>query len=198
VVVHGARPLFTNGSLRVTGAALRLRLALGQADEKLTAKGDPIAGSPLAVRRRRGTRALCAAVCVLLLALAATGAASAATASNVVYYGGTAYQPKSLPIRQHGYYRHVSLHNLVWAGWGEPQATAQGTFTYQFCVEENCSTAVFFDEPAVVVLAGVESCRGRMSYTTLALTINGSMPDESFKGYRTTVAACRRRHSSGR
>ncbi|HXA91757.1 MAG TPA: hypothetical protein VNU73_00820 [Steroidobacteraceae bacterium] len=135
---------------------------------------------------------------VLFLTLAMTGAASAATDTSSVYYSGIAYQPKSLPIKQHGYYRHVSLHNLVWTDWGQPQATAQGTFTYQFCVEESCSTAVFFDEPAEVVLAGMESCRGRMSYTTLALTINGSMPDESFKGYRRTVGACRRHHSGGR
>jgi hypothetical protein len=106
-------------------------------------------------------------------------------------------QPSRLAIKRHGYYHNVSVHGLQWTNWGTPQATAAGTFTYQFCVEESCSVAPFFDEPVVVTLSAIERCRGRSSYTTLALQVNGSMPDESFKGFRTSVAACPRHRSGG-
>jgi hypothetical protein len=145
--------------------------------------------------RRGGVRPL---VCGLLAALIAVGASSAALGSSTVYYAGTQYQPHRLAIKPHGYYHNVSLHGLQWTNWGASQATAQGTFTYQFCVKESCSVAPFFDEPVVVTLSAIESCRGRSSYTTLALQINGSMPDESFKGFQTSVGACPRRRASGR
>ncbi len=140
-------------------------------------------------------------------ASAAVGAAPSAEGStsaaergaSAVYYAGTRYQPRRFAIKPHGYYHNVSVHGLRWTGWGASQATADGTFTYQFCVDESCSVAPFFDEPVVVTLSQIKRCRnGRSSYTTLALTIDGSMPDESFKGFQTSVAACPRRRSSGR
>jgi hypothetical protein len=171
-VYSEGRHRFTNGSHADGAGSSRLRSTLG--------------------RRLRSL------ACVLLLALVASATALAATSSSTVYYAGNQYQPKRLPVKRHGYYRNVSLHGLLWSSWGGSQTTAEGTFTYQFCVEEKCSLAPFFDEPAVVVLGGIESCHGRKSYTTLALTIDGSMPDESFKGFRTIVGACPPRRSSGR
>jgi hypothetical protein len=134
------------------------------------------------------------------VAASAEGSKSAAgQGASTVYYAGTQYQPRKLAIKPHGYYHNVSVHGLQWTDWGAPQATADGTFTYQFCVEESCSVAPFFDEPVVATLSQIKRCRdGRSSYTTLALTINGEMPDESFKGFQTSVAACPRRRSSGR
>lgn len=138
------------------------------------------------------------AVAALLAALIAIGASPAAMGSTTVYYAGTLQQPRALAIKPHGYYHNVSVRGLQWTDWGAPQATAAGTFTYQFCVEESCSVAPFFDKPVVVALGAIERCRGRPSYTVLALQIDGSMPDESFKGFRTSVSACPRHRSSAR
>jgi hypothetical protein len=131
------------------------------------------------------------------VALIASGTSSVAQGSSTVYYAGTQYQPREVAIKPHGYYHNVSVHGLQWTNWGAPQATAQGTFTFQFCVKESCSVSPFYDEPVVVGLSGIERCRGRSSYTVLALTINGAMPDESFKGFRTSVGACPRHRASG-
>jgi hypothetical protein len=100
-------------------------------------------------------------------------------------------QPGRLAIKPHGYYSHISVHNLTWSGWGQPQAVAKGTFTFQFCVQESCAVSPFYDEPVTVTLSGLKRCRARLSYTTLALSIEGPLPDSSFKTYRTSVASCR-------
>ncbi len=155
-------------------------------------------GTPLVSARARRLFGGALLGASLLAALVAIGASSAAMGSSTVYYAGTGPQPRTLAIKPHGYYHNVSLRRLQWTDWGAPQATAEGIFTYQFCVEESCSVAPFFDEPVLVTLSTIEGCRGRSSYTTLALQINGSMPDESFKGFRTTVSACPRHRSSGR
>jgi hypothetical protein len=140
----------------------------------------------------------------LLAALLApgSGAASAAPApgSSVVapalapgpsaVYAENQIQPARLPIKPHGYYSHTSLHNLTWTNWGQPTATARGTFTFQFCVEESCSVSPFYDEPALVTLSAIQQCRARLSYTTLSLEVQATLPDSSFTGYRTSVSAC--------
>lgn len=153
---------------------------------------------PVASARARRLRGYALPVAALLAALIAIGAPPAAMGSGTVYYEGALQQPRTLAIKSHGYYRNVSVHGLQWTAWGAPQATAAGTFTYQFCVEESCSVAPFFDEPVVVTLSTIEHCRGRSSYAMLALQINGSMPDESFNGFRMSVSACPRRRSSAR
>jgi hypothetical protein len=129
---------------------------------------------------------------VEVLASTSSAPSGAAGAAGTVYVEGSYYQPHRLSIKRHGYYHNVSIHDLTWSGWGEPQATAHGTFTYQFCVKESCSVSPFYDEPVTVTLSGIGHCRGRLLYTTLALDIEGSMPDSSFQGYRASVGSCRR------
>lgn len=97
-------------------------------------------------------------------------------------------QPAALQIKQHSYYRHVSAHNLLWSGWGAPTATAQGTFTFQFCVEESCSVSPFYDESVVVTLSAIGHCGAHPAYTSLQLEASGTLPDSSFKSYRTSLA----------
>lgn len=161
------------------------------------------------MRSSRGRRLLGCALAGLLagagalpsattaVAEAAPGSSSPAQVAGAVTVEGRV-QPSKLAIRRHGYYHNVSAHNLVWSNWGQAQATAQGTFTFQFCVDESCSVSPFYDEPVVVALSGIGRCHGRLSYTTLALDVEASMPDSSFERYRTTVGACRRRDFRGR
>ena len=106
-------------------------------------------------------------------------------------------QPVTLQIKPHSYYRHVSVHNLAWTGWGAPSTTAQGTFTFQFCVEESCSVSPFYDESVVVTLSTIGHCGGRSVYTSLQLEASGTLPDSSFKSYRMSLA-CPKRHSLAR
>ncbi len=129
------------------------------------------------------------------------GAVSPSLPASSTVYVENQYQPNRLPIKPHGYYNSTSVHNLVWTDWGQATTTASGTFTFQFCVEESCSVSPFYDEPVVVSLSGIARCGSRLIYTTLALDIEATLPDSSFKGYRTSVAACakprpraRRRH----
>jgi hypothetical protein len=129
------------------------------------------------------TRLLVAA-CMLALTVATT--AQAATAVYVENHS----QPSRLSIKPHGYYSHTSLQGLSWSGWGEPTTTAHGNFIFQFCVEENCTVSPFYAEPVVVTLSGIQRCHTRLAYTLLALDVEAELPDSSFKGYRTSVAAC--------
>ena len=158
----------------------------------------------------RATRTCALLVCLLALlaglgsialhaarSSAAVGSAATASASSPVYVNSRS-QPARLPIKQHGAYRHLSVHDLVWVGWGQPQAKATGVFTYQFCLTERCSVSPFYDVPAVVRLSAIKRCGARRSYTTLALTVEGSTPDSSFKGFRMSVATCPKRSPSAR
>jgi hypothetical protein len=109
-------------------------------------------------------------------------------------YVDNQYQPTRLSIKPHGYYSATSVHNLLWTDWGQATTTARGVFTFQFCVEESCSVSPFYDEPVVVSLSGIARCRTRLIYTTLALSVEATLPDNSFKGYRTSVGACATPH----
>jgi hypothetical protein len=115
--------------------------------------------------------------------------ASSPAASSTVYVENQD-QPTRLPIKPHGYYASTSVHNLVWSDWGQATTTARGTFTFQFCVEESCSVSPFYDEPVSVSLSGIQRCRSQLIYTTLALDVEATLPDSSFKGYRTSVGVC--------
>ncbi len=128
--------------------------------------------------------ALAAALAAPMLAAAASSAASAVYAEN-------RSQPQRLTIKPHGYYSSVSIHNLRWTNWGQPTASAQGTFTFQFCVHESCSVSPFYDEPVAVSLTQIKRCRARLSYTVLTFNVQGALPDPSFKTYRTSLGACR-------
>jgi len=149
------------------------------------------------MRPERATRLL---GCALIGVLAGTGTAGAlaarsrdegrAAGASSVYISGR-YRPGRLPIRPHGYYHHLSVHNLAWSSWGGPTAVAKGTFTFQFCIHENCAVSPYYDEPVTVTVGTIKRCRGRQSYTTLALDVEGPTPDSSFMGYRTSVG-CRR------
>jgi hypothetical protein len=121
--------------------------------------------------------------------LAAEGASSPA-ASSAVY---TETQPVRLTIKPRSYYSHVSVHNLAWTNWGATTATAQGTFTFQFCVEESCSVSPFYDESAAVTLTAIKRCGTHPSYTILQLEVSGTLPDTSFRSYRTSLACPTRR-----
>jgi hypothetical protein len=159
----------------------------------------------------RSSRARCLLGCALACLLAgaevlpsapaaaaddAAASPSAARAADAVTVEGRVH-PSRLAIKRHGYYYNVSAHNLAWSGWGQAQTTGQGTFTFQFCVEESCSASPFYDEPVVVVLSAIKRCRGRLSYTTLTLDVEASMPDSSFKGYRASLGSCPGRGSRG-
>jgi len=138
------------------------------------------------------------AVALALSALATTPvAANPPPSASSAVYAENRYQPQQLKIRPHGYYRHVSIHNLQWSNWGQPTATAHGTFTFQFCVHESCSVSPFYDEPVAASLTQIKQCRGRLSYTVLAFDVEGPVPDPSFKSYRTSLGACRTRSSGG-
>lgn len=145
---------------------------------------------------RRSLAGLLAGACVLPGAALAAGRAVARPAvtqpSPTVTAGGRA-EPASLAVKRHGHYYHVSVHNLTWSDWGQASATAKGTFTFQFCIEESCSVSPFYDEPAVVALSGLKSCEGRLSYTVLALSVEAALPDSSFTHYRTSFGPCRAR-----
>jgi hypothetical protein len=132
--------------------------------------------------------------------LAATSPSSSfsppSTASSAVFAENRS-QPQKLTVKAHGYYRSVSLHNLQWANWGQPTATARGTFTFQFCVHESCSVSPFYDEPVSLMLTQIKSCRARLSYTVLTFNVEGPLPDQSFKSYRTSLGVCRPPSSGG-
>jgi hypothetical protein len=125
----------------------------------------------------------------------AVGAGAPAPPSAV--YANNQYEPSVLAIKPHGHYSHISVHNLVWADWGQPTATAHGILTFQFCVHESCSVSPFYDEPTAVSLGAIKRCRARFSYTTLALDVEGPLPDPNFKAYRTVVGVCSKRRSRG-
>jgi hypothetical protein len=118
-------------------------------------------------------------------------------ASSAVY-AENRYQPPTLTVKPHGYYNHVSIHNLTWTDWGQATASAHGTFTFQFCVHESCSVSPFYDEPVAVSLTHIERCRARLSYTVLTFNVEGPLPDPSFKTYRMSLGACQQRSSGGR
>jgi hypothetical protein len=126
--------------------------------------------------------------------LSAARASSSPTAASAVYLES---QPAVLTIKPHSYYSHLSVHNLTWSNWGAPTATAQGTFTFQFCVEESCTVSPFYDESAAVTLTTVKPCGTHPSYTALQLEVSGTLPDSSFKSYRTSLA-CPTRHTATR
>lgn len=138
---------------------------------------------------------------LLVAATAAVGAKAASprppSAASAVY-AEDHYQPRTLAIKPHGYYSHVSVHNLLWVNWGQARTAARGTFTFQFCVQESCSVSPFYDEPVVVSLTAIKRCRGRLSYTELSLQVEGQLPDSSFRTYRTSLGVCRQRSSGGR
>lgn len=141
----------------------------------------------------------------LVLALAATlvlaaGSASASYASlaSSAVYAENRSQPRALDIKSHGFYDNVSVHSLQWTNWGQPTASARGIFTFQFCVHESCSVSPFYDEPVSVSLSQIKPCRARLSYTVLRLNVEGPLPDQSFKAYQTSLAACRPQSSAGR
>jgi hypothetical protein len=117
--------------------------------------------------------------------LSTAGAVSTPIAASAVYLET---QPTALAVKPHSYYSHVSVHNLTWSNWGAPTATAQGTFTFQFCVEESCTVSPFYDESAAVTLTAVKPCGTHPSYTALGLEVSGTLPDTSFKSYRTSLA----------
>ncbi len=122
--------------------------------------------------------------------LVAAGASPSPAASSAVY---TETQPVRLAIKPHSYYSHVSVHNLAWTDWGAPTAMAQGTFTFQFCVEESCSVSPFYDESTAVTLTAIGRCGTHPSYTILQLEVSGTLPDTSFRSYRTSLACPTRR-----
>ncbi len=127
----------------------------------------------------------------------AQSASSSPSASSAVYVESQ-QQPTRLTIKPHSYYSHVSAHNLVWTNWGQATTTAQGTFTFQFCVEESCSVSPFYDDPVVVTLGAVKRCGPRLSYTALQLEVSGAtLPDTSFKKYQTNLG-CPKRPADGR
>lgn len=132
----------------------------------------------------------CGAMLVLLAGLSSMALANAATVrparvSNQI-------QPQRMRIKPHGYYHHTSVFGLRWSGWGQATATATGTFTFQFCVEESCSVSPTFVDPATVALSGLRRCRGRLSYTRLALHVEGLLPDTNFSGFHARLAgSCR-------
>jgi hypothetical protein len=112
--------------------------------------------------------------------------------------GGNQSQPSHLRIAPHGYYRNTQLFGLHWSGWGQSSATATGTFSFQFCVEESCSVSPFFVDPAVVVLDRIGRCRGRLLYTRLRLHVEGQLPDASFGAFHTSIGRCHGRASRRR
>ncbi len=126
----------------------------------------------------------------LCVGLALSAVSWAASPAGTVSVSGQ-IQPRQLPIRPHGYYHSTSLFGLQWSSWGRATATARGTFTFQFCVEESCSVSPVFVDPAAVALSGMKRCRGRLSYTELALHVEGLLPDASFDRFRAKVGACR-------
>jgi|GEM_PF-4059153 len=132
-----------------------------------------------------------------LLAVSAIMVPAAVAGSGVVR-AENGSQPQRLTVRSHGYYRTVSVHNLQWAGWGQATAVAHGTFTFQFCVHESCSVSPFYDEPAAIFLTQVKRCGGRPFYTVLKFNVEGPLPDQTFKTYRTSLGACRPQSSGGR
>jgi len=113
-------------------------------------------------------------------------------------YAENRYQPQQLSVKSHGYYSHVSVHNLRWSTWGQATTTSQGTFTFQFCVHESCSVSPFYDEPVVVSLTRIKRCGTRLSYTVLTFNVEGPLPDQTFKTYRRSLGACRPQSSGGR
>lgn len=122
----------------------------------------------------------------------ATAAAPPGPSASTAVFTESA-QPATLQIKPHSYYRHVSVHNLTWSGWGAPTATAPGTFTFQFCVEESCSVSPFYDESVAVTLSAIGHCGAHPAYTSLQLEVSGTLPDSSFRSYRTSLACPRRR-----
>jgi hypothetical protein len=176
------------------GALPAALLAIGAIAFASAASALPLASVPSAVPV--AAPALSPAF-VLSAVPASIAAAPTPTAAPAVYVENQA-QPTRLPIKPHGYYSNTSIHNLSWSNWGQATATARGTFTFQFCVEESCSVSPFYDEPVLVTLSNIQRCRSRLSYTTLALDVQATLPDSSFKGYRTSVAACAKSRSHAR
>ncbi len=140
-------------------------------------------------------------IAVLLVLAAAVGPIATAGASSTPTAGSAVFlesQPAVLAIKPHSYYSHLSVHNLTWSNWGAPTATAQGTFTFQFCVEESCTVSPFYDESAAVTLTAVKPCGTHPSYTALGLEVSGTLPDTSFKSYQTSLACPTRRAATRR
>jgi hypothetical protein len=127
----------------------------------------------------------------LLLPSATALAASSPVASSAVY-AESRQQPTQLQVKPRGHYSHVSVQDLKWSAWGQATTSAHGTLTFQFCFEESCSVSPFYAEPVTVSLSRIQSCRARRSYTLLALDVEGPLPEESFKTYRTSLAACQK------
>jgi hypothetical protein len=130
-----------------------------------------------------------------LVALVAAQAASAAPATpppaaSAAVYAENLVQPSRLKVKPRGHYSHVSVQDLQWTGWGQPSTSAHGTLIFQFCFYESCSVSPFYAEPVTVSLSRLQSCRARLSYTLLALNVEGPLPEESFKTYRTSLAGC--------
>jgi hypothetical protein len=56
---------------------------------------------------------------------------------------------------------------LVWSGWGQDRASAEGTVYYDTC-EPNCS-AGYHATSGEVVLSGVHRCSGQLHYSLLRI-----------------------------
>lgn len=130
-------------------------------------------------------------IVVLALALGLVPFASPAEASTNVYVLKQ-YEPTRIAVHEGGYYQHVSLHDLTWSGWNQATAVGRGVYTFQFCVPGNgpCADAAFYDEPALVTLGGVVTCRGRAYYTELDVTNDGTVMNSLSKPFHVSLGSC--------
>ncbi|HEY7962127.1 MAG TPA: hypothetical protein VID29_09415 [Solirubrobacteraceae bacterium] len=151
---------------------------------------------PSIVRRRVALPLLAPLAMLWALASLPAAALSSSSPSVTTAYAvraGNQVQPQRLPIKPHGYYHNTSVFGLQWSGWGAASATAHGTFTFQFCVDERCAVSPIFVDPATVTLSRTRRCRGRLSYTELLLHVEGLLPDVSFSSFHARLSPCRGR-----
>jgi hypothetical protein len=135
--------------------------------------------------------------CIVAIGCLALLSFSSALASPTVYVRNQ-FEPTRLVFNQGGEYHNVSIHGIAWDEWNQPIATGHGTYTFKVCGGSSgpCANSVFYDEPALLKLSGVETCDGRASYSTLEVTSDGGAGNTLFKPFRVSLGSCRaRRHA---
>jgi|SRR5215469_2392262 len=61
----------------------------------------------------------------------------------------------------------ITARNLVWMGWGQPEATAHGTATIDTCAYDDCHTGAYATVPIRLIASKITHCAGSQEYSTL-------------------------------
>jgi hypothetical protein len=71
----------------------------------------------------------------------------------------------------------LTARNLVWTGWGKPQATASGMAVADTCAYEDCHTGAFASVRVTLIASKITRCaKNVLAYSTLRYVFHGASP----------------------